>query len=93
MKPSRSTKLIAKAYGKYPAIGEDLRRRPVRYNKNLAYIRRMEQAGKVFSIHPSMPEVKRMEKDYKKLMTFYRHGYILAQEHFAQLQAFMGGKR
>ena len=93
MKPSRSTKLIARAYGRYPAIGEDLRRRPVRYNKNLAYIRRMEQAGKVLAIRPCMPEVGRMEKDYKKLMTFYRHGYILAQEQFAQLQGFMGGKR
>ncbi len=93
MKPSRSTKLIARAYKKYPAVGEDLRRRPVRYNKNLAYIRRMEQAGKVLAIRPCMPEVGRMEKDYKKLMTFYRHGYILAQEQFAQLQAFMGGKR
>lgn len=93
MKPSRSTKLIARAYGRYPAIGEDLRRRPVRYNKNLAYIRRMEQAGKVLAIRPCMPEVGRMEKDYKKLMTFYHHGYILAQEQFAQLQGFMGGKR
>ncbi|MFR8712739.1 MAG: DUF6363 domain-containing protein [Anaerotignum lactatifermentans] len=65
----------------------------MRYNKNLAYIRRMEQAGKVLAIRPCMPEVGRMEKDYKKLMTFYRHGYILAQEQFAQLQAFMGGKR
>ena len=53
----------------------------------------MEQAGKVLAIRPCMPEVNRMEKDYKKLMTFYRHGYILAQEQFAQLQAFMGGKR
>ena len=49
----------------------------------------MEAEGKVFSIRPEMQEVKRLEKDYHKLMKFYHHGYQQAEKAFPALQQFM----
>lgn len=90
MKLSKGTKLLARRNRKkYPAFAKAMLRRPEVYNETLEFIRRMEEEGKVLSIRPEMPEVKRLERDYHKLMKFYRHGYQQAKNAFAALQAFM----
>ncbi|MGN0135366.1 patatin-like phospholipase family protein [Anaerotignum sp.] len=87
---SKGTKLLArKNRKKYPAFAEAMLRRPQMYNETLDFIRQMEAEGKVFSIRPEMQEVKRLEREYHKLMQFYRHGYQQAEKNFAELQTFM----
>lgn len=89
MKPSKTAKFIAHMHREYPNMGASLLRRPHIYNQTLADIRRWEKEGKVFSIRPEMPEVKRMERKYHTLMQFYAHGYWLAEKNYPQLQAFL----
>ena len=89
MKPSKSTKLIARMNRQYPALVQAMYARPKNYNRTLAYIHKQEEAGKVFSIRPEMQEVSRMEKDYHKLMKFYHHGYEQAKAMYPALQAFL----
>ena len=90
MKPSKSTKFLAKrTEKKYPKFAQAMLDRPQKYNETLDFIHRMEAEGKVFSIRPEMQEVKRLEKDYHKLMKFYHHGYQQAEKAFPALQKFM----
>ena len=89
MKPSRSTKLIARMNRQYPQLVKALYARPKNYNRTLAYIHKQEAVGKVFAIRPEMQEVKRMEKDYHKLMKFYHHGYEQAKAMYPALLAFL----
>ena len=90
MKPSKSTAFLAKRNRKkYPEFARAMLERPERYNETLDFIHQMEKEGKVFSIRPEMQEVKRLEKDYHKLMKFYHHGYQQAKQAFPALQKFM----
>lgn len=90
MKLSGGTKLLAKKnQKKYPAFAQAMLHRPEMYNDTLAWIHQLEAEGKVFSIRPEMQEVKRMERDYHKLMQFYHHGYTQAEKGWRALQAFL----
>ena len=89
MKPSKSTKFIARRNRQYPALVQAMYDRPKHYNRTLAYICKQEAAGKVFSIRPEMQEVSRMEKDYHKLMKFYHHGYQQAKAMYPALLEFL----
>ncbi len=89
MKPGKSIKLIARMNKKYPALAHAILDRPQRYNQTLAQIRKLEEEGKVLSIHPEMEEVGRMEKDYHTLMKFYHHGYEQGKAVFPALRKFM----
>ncbi|MBR4935243.1 MAG: patatin family protein, partial [Anaerotignum sp.] len=90
MKPSKSTKFLAKRNEKkYPKFAEAMLTRPERYNETLDFIHQMEAEGKVLSIRPEMQEVKRLEKDYHKLMKFYHHGYQQAKKIYPELMQFM----
>lgn len=90
MKLSKGTKFLARRnQKKYPAFAEAMLHRPEMYNETLDFIHQMEGEGKVFSIRPQMQEVKRLERNYHKLMKFYHHGYQQAEKAFADLQAFM----
>ena len=90
MKPSKSTKFLAKRNEKkYPKFAEAMLTRPERYNETLDFIHQMEAEGKVLSIRPEMQEVKRLEKDYHKLMKFYHHGYQQAKKVYPELMQFM----
>lgn len=89
MTPSKTAKAIARMHKEYPRMGESLLNRPQMYNRTLADIRRWEKEGKVFSIRPEQPEVRRMERGYHTLMRFYAHGYWLARKLYPELLAFM----
>ena len=90
MELSKGTKFLANRTEKtYPAFAAALRNRPKIYNETLAFIRRMEAEGKVFSVRPEMQEVKRLERDYRKLSTFYLHGYHQAEKAMPALLEFL----
>lgn len=73
---SKATEKIMKiAYKNYPNLIEAYSNRPSVYNESLDYIDELERDGKAFVFRPVKPlEVKRLEKDKKKLSELYGQG-------------------
>ena len=64
-----------KQYKKYPHLVEKLKNRYKDYNETVEKILELEKQGKVFVIRPSEDiNVKRFEKDIKKLNHVYNLG-------------------
>lgn len=90
MELSKGTKFLAsRNEKKYPAFAAAMRNRPKVYNATLDLIHQLEAEGKVFVIRPEMQEVKRLEKDYRKLSQFYLHGYHQAEQAMPALREFL----
>lgn len=67
------------AYRKYPALRETLHNRNLEYNRQVALIEELEERGEITVIRPERPiEVKRMERDIKRLTALYDEGYDIA---------------
>ncbi|MBQ9141893.1 MAG: patatin family protein, partial [Lachnospiraceae bacterium] len=67
-KPASQLGLLKLRYGKkYPKVVELMQKRHLVYNETLAYLKRLEESGKVFIIRPKKAsDVGRLEKDAKK---------------------------
>lgn len=90
MKLTKSTKMVAKlSKKKYPALAEAMLHRHEMYQDTLRFIRQKEKEGKVFSLRPTMQEVRRTETDYHKLSQFYLHGYRQMEAAFPELKVFL----
>ena len=78
----------------YPVLAEAMRKRPVRYNRTLDYIKEREEAGAVFVIRPpeTLP-VSRLEHDPEKLEKAYRTGVREARRRLPALRLFFEGDR
>lgn len=76
-KPASQLGLLKLRYGKkYPKVVELMQKRHLVYNETLAYLKRLEESGKVFIIRPKKAsDVGRLEKDAKKLQALYQEGY------------------
>lgn len=67
--------LVRTMFGKYPAFREAVERSPERYGALRERICAAEEAGEVFVIAPREPvDVKRVERDEKKLYRLYLRG-------------------
>lgn len=70
--PEKSSKLMKK----YPLVGEAIKNRHIMYNKQLEYVRQMEEQGKALVIQPHVPlQAGTLEKDLAKLESIYQLGY------------------
>ena len=88
---SDNTKRICRSYfRKYPEFAKALCRRERMYREQIALINRLEKAGKVFVIRPTLDTVSRTEQDIEKLDAFYCHGYETMSEQMDALRAFLG---
>ena len=76
-------------FRKYPAFAKAMCRREKMYQEQLALIARLEAAGKVFVIRPTVDTVSRTEQDYDKMDAFYCHGYETMSEQMDALRAFL----
>lgn len=75
-KTSSSTKMLARAFLKYPEIAKDLVKRAGRYNKCVSKLEKLEKQGKVIVIRPeSTKGFSRLEKDHAKIQNLYDEGY------------------
>lgn len=73
-------------YKEYPAIRKKLSDRGVRYNRQIAQIKKLEKEGKAIIIRPVEPiRVTRTEKDIEKLEALYQQGYHEASVKLASL--------
>ena len=74
-------------YRRYPAFARALRRRHENYNRTV----RLEAAGKLFVIRPSMAlELKRTEHDVKKLDAAYELGRADALQRMEGIKKWLG---
>lgn len=82
--------LMKLALKKYPKVVDAMARRHINYNETLAYIRKQEQAGKVFVISPDEKlDIGRTEKDPDKLREVYAIGRKAAEAKLGELKRFL----
>lgn len=87
---SKKTMAVIQArFHSYPNLVRSFCLRPYRYNRCLDAIEKLEAAGAIFVIRPTMQPVKRLEKKTEKLEAFYQHGYERMEEQFQDLLAYL----
>ena len=75
-KPDKKTMVPFFMYRKYPALREAIRNRNEMYNRQIALVEELEDAGLLTVIRPEIPiVVGRMERDTRKLLDLYNEGY------------------
>ena len=73
---SASTKIMARAYVKYPELSKDLLKRAGRYNRCIRRLEKMEKEGKLIVIRPTSTKgFSRLEHDQQKILNLYADGY------------------
>ena len=78
---------------KYPNLVRTMRFRHDIYNATTAYIRKLEQKGRVFVIRPEAPlNIARVEHDPKELTRVYQLGRSVAEKRLEEMQAFLAAK-
>ena len=83
---------VKTAVKKYPEIGKALTVRHEMYNKELAYIKKCESAGKLFVIKPSEPiKVRIIERRPEKLKEIYMLGRKDAKNQVNKIKSFVQG--
>lgn len=89
-KPSGHLGLVKARYMKYPKVYQLMAERHINYNEQLAFIERQREEGKAFVIRPKTAgDVRRVEKDPKKLRVLYQQGYDDAAECYGELVKFL----
>ena len=78
---------------KYPNLVRTMRFRHDIYNATTAYIRKLEQKGRVLVIRPEAPlNIARVEHDPKELTRVYQLGRSVAEKRLEEMQAFLAAK-
>lgn len=90
MKQNEMMPLMGLKYRKYPKLVAAIENRHRVYNETLAYISRMERAGKLLVIRPESPlPVSRVEKDPDKLKQAYEIGRQTASERLEEIKKYL----
>ncbi|MBR3856054.1 MAG: patatin family protein [Bacteroidaceae bacterium] len=80
-KPDKPTRVPFFMYRKYPAVRKAIAERNAMYNRQIALVEKLEEAGEVTVIRPIQPiTVDRMERNTDKLLTMYNEGYNCAAD-------------
>ena len=78
---------------KYPNLVRTMRFRHDIYNATTAYIRKLEQKGRVLVIRPEAPlGIARVEHDPKELTRVYQLGRDVAEKRLEEMQTFLAGQ-
>lgn len=78
-KDIRGTRVPPFIYRNYPRLREAINRRSVVYNRQLAWVEELEEAGEIVVIRPQLPvQVDRIEQNIRKLTDLYEEGYRCA---------------
>ena len=90
MKRNELMPLIRAKYRKYPRLVATIENRHRVYNETLAYISRMERAGKLLVIRPEQAlPVSRVERDPEKLREAYEIGRQTALARLDEIGAYL----
>ena len=89
--PSKTMAAFRMRYSKYPNLIRQMEHRHIRYNRTLDFLKKGEEAGKIFVIQPQKPvEIARIEKNKEKLKELYEIGYEEARNLHGELMEFLG---
>ena len=89
-KKNKAMPLVRNRMKQYPKVVAAMARRHEDYNREVAYIRYRERAGKVFVLRPEAPlDLSRTEHDPAKLLKAYDHGRAVAEKRMAALKEFL----
>lgn len=88
---SKAIMLLAKKkYKNYPNFLKAIENRYQIYNNTIDFIENLEKQKKVLIIQPTQPvTVKRMEKNRKKLLEFYKQGYFDTKAKYEEIKKFI----
>ena len=87
---SKELALLKLRYASYPNVWKLMRNRDIRYNKQLAFVDRMEKEGKAFVLRPDhKSNTKRIDKDPEHLKVLYEEGYEQARRKFDSLMEYL----
>ncbi|PJI09626.1 MULTISPECIES: patatin-like phospholipase family protein [Clostridium] len=82
--------LLSKKYSNFKGLCKSLLNRHKLYNETLAYIKKLENEGSAFVIRPQLPpNVRRVEKNQKRLNSLYLQGYKDAEKNYENLINFL----
>ena len=88
--PEHELALLKLRYASYPKVWKLMRNRDIRYNKQLAFVERMEKEGKAFVLRPDhKSNTKRIDKDPEHLRVLYEEGYKMASDRFDDLMKYL----
>lgn len=93
VKKPENMKLAKVVYKRYPNFIRALRRRHLVYNQTIEEIHKLEKAGSIFVIRPSIElTIGRMEKDPQMIRQVYEIGYQDAQKQIDALKLWLNEK-
>ena len=89
-KPTRALGLLKLLYRRYPRVVELAAERHLRYNAQLEYVRRAEEAGRAFVLRPerALP-IGRICHDPEAIRTVHRLGVEAAETRLDELRSFL----
>lgn len=89
-KQSKFSSLLKTSYRQYPALVQAIQQRYKLYNDTMDEIEKREKAGELFVIRPTRTmEVKRIDRNEKRLGSLYEQGYEDAKKKYEELLAFL----
>lgn len=78
-------------YPTYRGLIEAMQKRFYVYNETTSYIEKQQKNGNAFVIRPSRrPKASRIERNPKKLLELYKHGYSDAMALYPKLKEWLG---
>ncbi len=81
---------IAAVYARYPALVKAMATRHLRYNRDTAYVRQEEEAGRVMVFRPETSlGIGHTESDRGELLRVYEMGRAAAESRLDELKAFL----
>jgi predicted patatin/cPLA2 family phospholipase len=88
-KTTKTTRLTARAYLRYPELAKALMKRARRYNKSLARLEEYRRDGRVMVICPDSTEgFSRTERNLDKINALYQDGYNKGTDLSGQVREF-----
>ncbi len=89
-KESRFQSLVSFALRKYPGMAKAMENRAKMYNAQLEEVERLQKAGEIFVLRPSIPiTISRTERDPDKLQEVYELGRKDALTHLKAMKTFL----
>lgn len=88
--PSKGLQRVyRRAYHSYPNLVRTILRRSFEYNKTMNHLDQMEKRGEIFVLRPQVKPVSRLERNKESLLSFYEHGYQLAERKLDDMMKYL----
>lgn len=88
--PSKGLQRVyRRAYRSYPNLVRTILRRSFEYNKTMNHLDQLEKRGEIFVLRPQVKPVSRLERNKESLLSFYEHGYQLAERKLDDMMKYL----